>query len=318
MNPSQLRIAIAAAVRAPSVHNSQPWHFSLDASSALLVHADRRRQLAGQDPEGRELAISCGAAAGHARTALRAAGHAGRVSVRPDPYDADLLARVEVTGPCVPTEEERRRGAAVPLRRTDRTRFSPEPVDEALVDEVRAAAEADGAWVRVLGPDDTVELAVLMAAADAQQREDPAVQEDLLRWTRDDPRSADGVPADQHPFDGSAVALRDFGAHREHQPPSSEPPPAERPVLMVIGTAGDGPVDWVRVGVALSDVLLAATARGLVASPLTQVLEVPALRARLATAIGVLGRPQMVLRMGWPQGMGSPPTGRRQVEVVAV
>ena len=42
--------------------------------------------------------------------------------------------------------------------------------------------------------------------------------------------------------------------------------------------------------------------------PLTQVLEVPALRSRLTTAIGALGRPQMVLRVGWPVGPGSPPT----------
>jgi nitroreductase len=316
MTPDQLRTAIAAAVRAPSVHNSQPWHFSLDAQGSLLVHADRRRQLVAQDPEGRELAISCGAAAAHARTALRATGVAARVVVRPDVYDADLLAKVVVTGTAVATEEDARRSAAIALRRTDRTPFSPEPVDDGLVDEVRAAAEEDGAWVKVLGADETVALAVLMTAADGMQRADEGVQADLVRFTHDTPGGPEGLVRSQHARPGSPVPLRDFGPGSGDRVVSLDPPVAEHPVLLVLGTAGDAPTDWVRAGVALSDLLLAATARGLVLSPMTQVLEVPVTRAELAREVGVLGRPQMVLRMGWPQGLGSPPTGRRAFRVV--
>lgn len=316
MTPDQLQTAMEGASRAPSLHNTQPWHFSLDGEGALLVHADRRRQLSGQDMDGRELAISCGAAAAHARTALRGEGHAVRLTVRPDPYDPDLLARIQVTGAAWPSKEEQRRADALPLRRTDRTPFADEPLPQTLVAEMCAAAEQDGAWVRVLDRDDEVELAVLLSAADAVQRLDPVVQEDLRRWTRDGIGMPDGVPADQHDRVGSPVVLRDFGPHLPHPDPDPhEPPHAEHPVLLVIGTDGDTPADWVRAGVALSDLWLAATARGVVASPLSQVIEVPVTRARLGAALHVLGRPQVVLRAGWPQGIGSPPTGRRRVQV---
>lgn len=316
MTPDQLQTAMEAASRAPSLHNTQPWHFSLDGEGALLVHADRRRQLTGQDADGRELAISCGAATAHARTALRGEGHAVRLTVRPDPYDLDLLARIQVVGTSWPSQEEQRRAAALPLRRTDRTPFADEPLPKTLVAELCAAAEQDGAWVRVLDPDDEVELAVLLSAADAVQRLDLQIQEDLRRWTREGIGMPDGVPADQHDRVGSPVVLRDFGPHLPHQAQADDPPHAEHPVLLVIGTDGDTAADWVRAGLALSDLWLAATARGVVASPLSQVIEVPATRARLGGALHVLGRPQVVLRAGWPQGIGSPPTGRRRPHLV--
>jgi hypothetical protein len=48
---------VAAAVWAPSVHNTQPW-FSADGQE-LSLHADAGRQLRVADPRGREMMISC-------------------------------------------------------------------------------------------------------------------------------------------------------------------------------------------------------------------------------------------------------------------
>src|SRR6266496_2383450 len=67
MGPESLTAAevaayvVAAAVWAPSVHNTQPWWFSADGQE-LRLHADARRQLRVADPRGREMMISCGAA----------------------------------------------------------------------------------------------------------------------------------------------------------------------------------------------------------------------------------------------------------------
>ena len=46
---AQLRIAAAAAVRAPSLHNSQPWRFE-PHDGGVDVFADRDRQLPVTDP----------------------------------------------------------------------------------------------------------------------------------------------------------------------------------------------------------------------------------------------------------------------------
>jgi nitroreductase len=51
---------ISLAARAPSVHNTQPWRFEV-SERAIELYADASRQLL-EDPAGREMLISCGAA----------------------------------------------------------------------------------------------------------------------------------------------------------------------------------------------------------------------------------------------------------------
>ncbi len=64
---------IGAAVRAPSVHNTQPWWFSVGGQE-ISLHADVGRQSTEADPGSREMMISCGAALSTARLALRSLG----------------------------------------------------------------------------------------------------------------------------------------------------------------------------------------------------------------------------------------------------
>lgn len=52
---------IQRAVMAPSSHNTQPWIFRV-SDWAIDLWADRTRCLPVNDPEDRELAISCGSA----------------------------------------------------------------------------------------------------------------------------------------------------------------------------------------------------------------------------------------------------------------
>src|SRR3954471_16922759 len=78
---------------ATSVHNTQPWSFAL-FSDRLELPADRSRQPAVLDPDGRELALSVGAALLNVRAGL-AAGHGAVTVDRPaGADDPDLLAVV--------------------------------------------------------------------------------------------------------------------------------------------------------------------------------------------------------------------------------
>lgn len=52
---------LARAIRAPSSHNTQPWLFDCRDERIDLL-ADRTRALPANDPEDRELTISCGCA----------------------------------------------------------------------------------------------------------------------------------------------------------------------------------------------------------------------------------------------------------------
>jgi hypothetical protein len=66
-----VKTAVAMAIRAPSVHNSQPWSWRI-GNSTLHLYAEQDRQLIETDPDGRDLMLSCGAALHHLRVSLAA------------------------------------------------------------------------------------------------------------------------------------------------------------------------------------------------------------------------------------------------------
>jgi nitroreductase len=319
LTDAEVREVVELATLAPSVHNTQPWHFTWDGR-ALLVREDPARALPVLDPDGRERALSCGAAVQHAELALREVGHATEVELQPEPDDPLLLARLVVAGSAVVTPAERALIAAIPRRYTDRGVFTPTEVPADAVERLRAAAEHHGAWLRpVTSQDERVAMAVLIAHADEAQQSDPAYLAELAHW-RTHERAPEGVP-DAALLDGpvslrgSEFALRDFDAASAGAPGRpAEPPAAEHPLVVVIGTHADDREDWIRAGMAMGRVLLQAAADDLATSPMTQVVEVEPFRARLRKELGLVGLPQVVLRVGY--GHGRMTTRRRPVDDV--
>ena len=70
---SQAAYLIEVAARAPSLHNTQPWRFKV-GERAIELYADPSRQLR-EDPAGREMLISCGAALYGLRLGIRSLGY---------------------------------------------------------------------------------------------------------------------------------------------------------------------------------------------------------------------------------------------------
>ena len=314
-----LRTVVELASLAPSVHNTQPWRFTWDGS-ALTVHEDPERSLPVLDPTGRERRISCGSVVLMARLAFAELGYAVETELHAwtaeDPY---RLATLRVTGRTEPSPEDSALAQAIPRRTTDRDPFDDRPLPDELLAALSAAAEQEGAFLHVLGAESrsaTVELQVLLSHADDSQRSDPAYLEELAAWRRD--REAEGIPARALPsvpaeLRGSSWALRDFTAGEPHPATAAgEPPTPEHPTVVVLMTRGDSPDDWLAAGQALARVLLRAAVDFVAAQPLTQVLEVPVLRARMRHVLGGVAHPQMLLRLGY--GHASPSSRRRPPE----
>jgi hypothetical protein len=326
LDAQQWAQVVEAAVRAPSIHNTQPWLFR-GAADRLEVRYDPERALPVLDPTHRQQVISCGVAVEFAVVALRAAGYAAEVDVVPVPERPDHLATVRVTGRRAPAEEDAALAAAIAARHTERAAFEDRAVPAELIDQLQADAGVHGVWLQTVSRTDAelVAVALLNRAEEAEQR-DPAYRQELEQWLRADATAPDGIPVDAVPEEDPATRpsnwlLRDFLVGQrtpEHRavPDDDAPPPAvERPTVLILGTMGDDRAAWVQAGRALGRVLLRATAAGLVASPLTQALDWPATRARMRVQLSLVGHPQMVLRMGWPATPATE-TGRRPVSEV--
>jgi nitroreductase len=306
-----VRFAVERALRAPSVHNTQPWLFETDGTTVRL-RADRTRQLTALDPRGRELAQSLGAALLNLRVALAARSWRAVVERLPDPADPDLFAVVQVV-PGRPETDLADLDPAISRRRTNRRRFEPEPVPDALLRRLATvAAEEQTHLVPVVTDDHRRLVARLTQQADAWQNADPAYRAELRRWTTRSERDRDGVPRSVVPrVDGGAhdeVPLRDFDTTGEAQLPG-ETGSGVRQTLVLLTTPADDPLSWLRSGEAMERVLLELTQEGFVAGPLTQPIEVALTRSQLRSALSWGTHPQMLLRIG--RAAGTPRTARR-------
>lgn len=309
--------AAVAALPAPSIFNSQPWRWRISNDLAQL-RADRARQLRSVDPDGRMLTVSCGIALHHALTTLAAKGAKVRVERFPDPDDPDLFATIRVEGAERPDPTALRMTAFMTVRRTDRRPFAEVRVPPEKLELIRAAAEAVGAHLHVLRSEDVLLMTAAATRAATAESTDPEYRADLRNWTRRDSHHAtDGLPAQSSPADGShrPVPLRVFavpdaeagrsaagsafvGGDEQQVDRYSLPDRSARYAVLFMDS--DAPKDWLTAGEALSAVLLTAVGAGLAASPMSDVVEVPATRHQLRAVLSGIGYPVIAIRFGVP------------------
>jgi nitroreductase len=296
---------VAAAVWAPSVHNTQPWRFAAGGQQ-ISLYADTERQLRVSDPDGREMMISCGAALFTARLALRSLGYLPEAQVLPDPGQPLLVARVSWGRRAPRTEFEQRLFGQVRQRRTHRGGFDPVPLPRGLLATLRGGTARYGAMLRIVADDGRrAALAAAVQAAERIQRLDSDRVQELTRWAPP-PGSAraDGVPPISYPARAEHTIpdfpSRDFAHGRGW----GLPPLSTASLVRFAGVAGflttahDRPPDWVNAGQALQRILLTASSYGIAAALHTQPLELDWLRESIRTQLSDGAYPQLVLRFG--------------------
>lgn len=300
------------ATLAPSSHNTQPWRFHVTGDAIDLI-ADRTRALPVNDPDDRELTISCGAALFNLRVAAAHAGLTCNVQLLPGD-DTDRLARVTLRRALEPLPSETSLHAALSNRRTYRKRFADTPVDAGTIGRLREAARVEGAQFRTID-DEAQRLAVagLVSEGDAAQWANASWRRELAAWMHPR-RCGDGLamPALAVPIAQLVVRTFDMGGGEGARDRAL----AEgSPLLALIETPHDTARDWLVAGQALERVLLTACAAGLQASYLNQPIQVPSLRPRLRDLVRSDGVPQLLLRLGYPDGT-VPASARRPIDEI--
>jgi hypothetical protein len=164
-----------------------------------------------------------------------------------------------------------------------------------------------------------VAVATLSQRADALQNGNPAYRAEIRAWTTTDVNRRDGIPALVVPHvdggSGDEVPIRDFDSHGMGWLPTATHSTKDQ-CLLLVGSDADDPLSWLRAGEALERILLEITRHGFVASPLTQVVEIPTTREALRQELSLTMYPHVLLRVG--RAPVTPATRRRSLNEVLV
>lgn len=315
----RMRFLLGYAILAPSGHNTQPWLFRLVPNGVDLI-ADRTRCLPVVDPNDRALIISCGAALGHLRTAMRFFGEEPSIALLPDKNDPDLLARLTFAGARRPSSADAALFQAITRRRTTRKIYADEPLPADLAATLLAMAHSEQCELAIIREDEGKRvIASLVARGDHAQMGDPAFRRELASWvhsrraaSRDGMSGAAfGMPDVLSAVGGLVIRTFDMG---DRQAATDEAIAIGSPALMVLATPGDEAGDWLHAGMALSSILLSVTAAGWTSAYLNQPVETDQLRPQLRAAAGLRGHPQLLCRTG--RAAAIDPAVRRPVSEV--
>jgi len=307
-----LRRIIESAAAAPSIHNTQPWRFTVVADDLLHVEADQDRALWVSDPRARALYLSCGAALFNIKTAIRMTGYNPLVWPLPQPeFAPTVLAAVQAEPGRPPTFAEREMYEAIWQRHTNRNPFTSEQISESMVVALEQAAGFEFAVLRMLTGGQAAIVLDMAAEASAELAQDVEHQIELARWIGvSGAKSArEGIPAEALPSKPRREPAPIRGDLAAASPAIARPSAdyEQFPQLAVLTTARDEPADWLRAGQALQRVLLTATAHGVSASFLYQSIELRDMRGDEAPAWPFPENPQMVIRLGYGKPAAASP-----------
>jgi hypothetical protein len=309
--------ALQLACRAPSVHNSQPWHWVFEGA-VLDLFVDRRRWVHSADRSGREAIISCGAVLDHLRVAMVAAGWQAHIERFPNPNNRDHLASLEFSPLEFVTDAQRKRTEAILQRRTDRLPLGRPTYWASFEPVLRSSVDESVAMLDVLSDDVRPQLVEASQLTEALRRDDASYHAELQWWTS--PFALyEGVPPDALASDSEQQRVdvaRDFPS-RSHLDRRVDVA-VDWSKVLVLSTAEDTRTDVLRCGEALSTVLLECTMAGMATCALTHLIELRDSRDSVRTLIGGRGEPQVLIRVGIAPPMEDLPaaTPRRPLDDV--
>jgi Nitroreductase family len=288
---------LQSAIQAPSSHNTQPWVFKL-YDDAVDLYADRTRALPVNDPDDRELTISCGCALFNLRIAAAASGYIAHVTLLPDWSKPDLLARIAISPAALPIEDGLLE-AFISQRRTYRACFTEEVVADEVKKQLRQAAFTEQCDFQILESAQARYAATdLISEGDAVQWANSSWRRELASWMHSR-RRGDGITTSALATPITQLVVRSFDmgngvAAKDRELANGSP------ILAILSSPGDSPKHWLTAGQALQRVLLVAMQQGLQASYLNQAIQIPNLRSKLQHLLHQPNFPQVVLRLGYP------------------
>ena len=310
LSREQIDVLLAAAVAAPSMHNTQPWRFEVNGH-VIDVFLDGSRALPAEDPSGRAMRIAAGAATFNLRCAAASMGYDTWLGLTPSAAEPDLVARIVVQPSDTPEQELGDLAAEIPRRHTSRTPVQDSSLSQGARMSLVEAALKENAELTWLPEPATARLLELVLETDLREIGDWHRSAERAHWVGRQ-RAGDGIPSTalgprSESYPGVVRDLATAPQDRARTTAVFE----QHPAIAVLSTERDEPADQLTAGLALERVLLTATREGVAASFLNQVLEFDDLRRAVQRTTGKPGFAHMVIRFG--RGHAAATTPRRPV-----
>jgi hypothetical protein len=340
------------ASRAPSPHNAQGWRIDVDGARVRVSRDPERQVLAELDPHSYEGDLACGAAVVNLCVGAAAFGFDATVTWRPVlDVAADVLV---VPSRSAAGEAAEARLRALRRRAVNRSHYRSDPVDDAILDRLRASASRLGFTLSVAtAAEPMARIALVAARAGTMKLSHPPTQRELHKLTRFSARAAarkrDGL--DLELFFAPPVAaragvvalhprvldaLRPFGVPARVARDAEELPLRSAPAVCLLHADRIDGATYLRGGACFEEIALDVTESGLAlalhSAPIEIGLshpdpahpsvspswrnEIAALRGDLLAAFGVAsnGVPIALFRLGTPTRLPARRSLRRRPE----
>jgi hypothetical protein len=187
---------------------------------------------------------------------------------------------------------------AITRRHTNHWPFGDRPLEPSVVERFRRTVHEDEVtlWL-VDDPDRKRAVGRLQAEADERLMDDPDYRKELGHWIGVGALGGSWLKAR---VGAAVVTYLDVG-DREGRKNSKLVRSA--PTLGLLATGADAPVERVKAGGAFERLALVASDAGVAVHPMSQTLERPETRDRLANVLGIdEGVPQHLFRLGYAEG----------------
>ena len=298
MNNDQIKSLVSAVTRAPSGHNTQPWHFTATGDE-IVIFPDYSRKL----PDRRELFISLGCAAENLCLQASVLGYAAEALLDGDNIRLRLQASEQTAADPL--------AAYINQRQTNRSMYNGGLIPESSLQAIPRQPSADGIKIHLFSrqsePFRLLTEAIIQG--NAAQMADPAFKTELLSWIRFNKKHA------EHSNDGVSYAA--LGApnlprwlsepivklmlNAETQNKADRKKIAASSHLALITSPANHIADWVATGRSLQRFLLHLTQQSIAHAYLNQPCEVSTLRQQLQSKLFPNGgeQPQLLLRLGY-------------------
>lgn len=309
---SKIKFLVRYAILAPSGHNSQPWKFKIE-DTILHILPDFSRKRPEVDPNDRELFISLGCAGKNIEIA---ASNFGMIYDKKIVKDKIIFNFKE--GKTKSANQELLK--AITNRRTYRGEFIEKTVDKEILDNLITGNKT--AWVEMFyQKQQRQRLANLIYEADLVWFKSKELVEEMEGWLRDDiEHSKDGLPTGVLNLYKLATEIKylfikdnDEALKRAKRDKESV---LKSPLLAVIASKTDNIEGWIMAGEIYQLLALKLTDMGLANGFYNTVVELNGQRRKLSSMLGIKGKVQLLLRIGYAANLVVPSPRRELKEVI--